>query len=222
MKSIKHITTVLDVKIRERLNPIFGPLRRKMAGLDEHKTFTIISNNCWGGHVYRYFNLPYSSPTIGLYFFTEDYLKFLTKLEYYLSLDIKFITHEQSRYSAILKERNTPPCPIGVLDDIEIVFLHYHSEEEAKTKWNRRKERMDRNRIIVKMTEQNLCTPEHLKVFDALPYKNKFVFVHRDYKLPSQVVCKEFAKSGEVTNDTDHFRRYINLIKLVRNLYSSN
>ncbi|WP_113846262.1 DUF1919 domain-containing protein [Enterococcus durans] len=25
----------------------------------------IISNNCWGGHVYRYFGMKYLSPAIG-------------------------------------------------------------------------------------------------------------------------------------------------------------
>lgn len=217
MKSIKHIVNVLNIRIRERLNPLLGPIRRRMAGIDECNSLTIISNNCWGGHVYRYFNLPYSSPTIGMYFFTEDYLKFLKKLSYYLSIEISFITHEQSKYKDILKERNTPPCPIGVLDDIEIIFLHYHSEEEAKRKWNRRKERMDMSKIIVKMTEQNLCTPAQLKVFDSLPYKNKLVFVHKDYGLASQIVCGEFKKYGEVTNDTDRFRRHVNLISLVKN-----
>ncbi len=97
-------------------------------------------------------------------------------MEYYFSLDLQFISHEQSKYCEDLKLRNTPPCPIGVLDDIEIVFLHYHSEEEAYTKWNRRKERIDINNVIVKMSEQNHCTCEHLNAFDALPYKTKFVW----------------------------------------------
>ena len=143
-------------------------------------------------------------------------------MDYYLSQDLHFITHEQSKYSEILKERKTPPCPIAQLDDIEIVFLHYHSEEEAKTKWNRRKGMMDKSHIIVKMIEQNYCTLEQLMTFDNLHFKNKIVFVHKDYGLASQIICKEFAKQGEVTNDTDQFRRHVNLIKLVRRVYSNN
>lgn len=179
-------------------------------------SLNIISNNCWGGHVYRYFNLPYNSPTVGLFFFTEDYIRFLSNIKYYLSLNFKFISQEKSRYSEELKKRNTPPCPIGVLDDIEIVFLHYHLEEEARTKWNRRKERLDLDNTIVKMSEQNLCTPDHLRAFNQLPFKRKFVLVHKDYGIESQIVCKEFIKKGEVTNDTDEFRRHVNLIRLVR------
>lgn len=213
---MKQKWIILCIKVREFFNPYLGPIRRRLAGIGGGNSLNIISNNCWGGHVYRYFNLPYNSPTVGLFFFTEEYLKFLSNIKYYLSLDLKFMPQEKSRYSEELKKRNTPSCPIGVLDDIEIVFLHYHSEEEARTKWNRRKERFDIDNIIVKMSEQNLCTPDHLRTFNQLPFKRKFVFVHKDYGFESQIVCKEFAKKGEVTNDTDEFRRHVNLIRLVR------
>ena len=38
--------------------------------------FSIISNNCWGGLVYQYFGMEYLTPTVGLFFFPEDYLNF--------------------------------------------------------------------------------------------------------------------------------------------------
>lgn len=158
--------------------------------------------------------MPYTSPTVGMFFFSEEYIKFLKRLEYYLSLDIKFITPKASRYKDKLSSLNIH-CPIGVLDDVEIVFLHYHSEEEAYMKWNRRKQRIDLANVIVKMSEQNLCTPELLEEFDSMPYKRKFVLVHKDYGLKSQIVCNEFANKGEITNDTDEFRRHIKLISLV-------
>lgn len=52
--------------IREKTNSRFSK------GRQNHLTrsdFSIISNNCWAGTVYRYFGLPYQSPTAGLYFF---------------------------------------------------------------------------------------------------------------------------------------------------------
>ena len=206
----------LCVKIREKFNPYLAPMRREKAGLGGGNSLNIISNNCWGGHVYRYFGLSYSSPTVGMYLYTPEYIRFLKNIKHYLSLELKFIPVEESRYKDILVAKQILSSPIGVLDDVEIVFLHYHSEEEAKEKWNRRKQRLNLDNLIVKMSEQNLCTPELLKEFDALPYKRKFVFVHKDYGLKSQIICKEFAKSHEVTNDTDEFRRHINLIKLVK------
>lgn len=182
-------------------------------------SFTIISNNCWGGHVYRYFNLPYASPAIGLYFFTDEYIRFLKNLQYYLQVDLKFISLEKSKYRDVLEKRNYP-CPIGLLDDVEVVFLHYTSENEAYEKWTRRKARVNFNNLIVKMSEQNLCSIENLKEFDSLNFERKFVFTHKDYCLNSQIVCEEFEKFGEVTNDTDEFRRHVNLIKLVGGTHS--
>lgn len=213
---IKQKWTVAQIKVREKLNPYLAPIRRKMAGLRGEKSITIISNNCWGGHVYRYFGLSYTSPTVGMFFFTEEYIRFLKHLDYYLSLELKFIPLEQSRYSEELKQRNHLTCPIGVLDDVEIVFLHYHSEDEAREKWNRRKKRINIDNLIVKMSEMNLCTEAFLREFDSLPFKHKFVFVHKDYGLNTQILWREYANKGEVSNDTDHFRRHINLIALVK------
>lgn len=213
-----RVYTTLRIKFREKLNPLFGFIRRRIAGIQKGTQITIVSNNCWGGHVYRYFNLPYASPTVGMFFFADDYIKFLKRLEYYLSLDLHFKPLEASKYKEALIKKNHISCPIGVLDDIEIIFLHYRSNEEALMKWNRRKERINLNNVIVKMSEMNKCTPDLLYEFDKLPFERKFVFVHKDYGLKSQIVCKEFATKGEITNDTDNFRRHVNLISLMKGL----
>ena len=119
------------VKIREKLNPYLAKYRRRKLN---NKNFTIISNNCWGGHVYRYFNLPYDSPTIGLYLFSADYIKFIGNLKYYIEKEITFINYKDSKYKDELVKYNQVNIPIGKLDDIEIIFLHYQSEDEARTK----------------------------------------------------------------------------------------
>lgn len=51
--------------------------QKKLLGKD----FTIISNNCWGGMIYESYNLPKNSPTVGLFFFAEDYIRFLKDLK---------------------------------------------------------------------------------------------------------------------------------------------
>ena len=70
--------------------------------------------------------------------------------------------------------------------------------------------------LIVKMSEMNLCTEAFLREFDSLPFERKFVFVHKDYGLNTQILWSEYADNGEVSNDTDHFRRHINLIALIK------
>src|SRR5699024_4328392 len=56
-----------------------------------HRDITIISNNCWGGFIYQKYGLEYRTPTIGLFFLGDDYVKFCSKLEFYLSKPIEFI-----------------------------------------------------------------------------------------------------------------------------------
>ncbi len=182
----------------------------------KRKEFTIISNNCWAGHVYQRFNIQYNTPTVGLYFFAKDYIRFLKRLQYYLETPISFIRPDQSKYYEILKKLNQLHCPIGLIEDIEIIFLHYKSEEEAKEKWNRRCKRVNYDNLIIKFSEMNLCTEKELIEFDFLPYDTKFVFTHikRD-DIKSSVHYKGYENCNEVLNDTMHYSKYINLIPLI-------
>lgn len=197
------------VKIREKLNPYLAKYRSRKLN---NKKFTIISNNCWGGHVYRYFNLPYDSPTIGLYLFSADYIKFIGNLKYYIEKEITFINYKDSKYKDELVKYNQVNIPIGKLDDIEIIFLHYQSEDEARTKWNRRKARIHWDNLYYKMSEQNLCSSDLLMQFDLIDLANKFVFVTKDYGLKSQVIFKDCSNMDFIPNDTTNFRKFINII----------
>lgn len=213
MELLERLADPFRVRFREKfLNPLFGRSRRHCLKNDK---FTIISNNCWGGHVYRFFNLPYDSPTVGLYFFSEDYVKFVYNLEYYMNIVPSFISYKESKYRDILEERKEIKCPIGIIDDIEIVFLHYQTLEEVLEKWMRRKKRIHWDNLIFKMSEQNLSTLDLLYKFDNLPAEKKVLFTSADYGLESQVIFGDWIGCKEVRNDTLHFRKYIDLIKLL-------
>ena len=200
----------LYVRVREKTNPFLGPIRRMRLSCT---SFTIISNNCWAGHCYRFFSLPYNTPTVGLYFFSDEYIRFVSNLKYYMSRDLCFINAEQSKYYHILVERGETNVPIGILDDVEIVFLHYKTEEEVKEKWERRKQRIDWDNIYFKFSEMNLCRKEHLETFNQLPTENKFVFTAQKY---DDIGCAIYYKVGsdgkEVYNDTVYFSRGLKLV----------
>lgn len=75
--------------VKRKLKKIIATIRRIF--LLKNRDFTIISNNCWGGHVYRYFNLPYQSPTVGLFIVSKDYIKLLKNFVFYMETPITFI-----------------------------------------------------------------------------------------------------------------------------------
>ena len=112
--------------------------------------FTIISNNCWGGMIYESYNLPKESPTVGMFFIAKDYIEFLSDLKGYVNGTMTFIKPEESRWkdmSQVSGDKKFGSYPVGILSNgrnsIEIFFLHYHSEQEAREKWERRVQRIN-------------------------------------------------------------------------------
>lgn len=198
-------------------NSLFATSRRKKIGAKDN--FTVISNNCWAGNVYRYFGLPYSTPTVGLYFFAEDYLKFVSNLPKYLNEKLCFISFTQSKYYYEIINKGQMKCPIGKLDDIEVVFLHYKSEQEAREKWERRCARVNYDNLIVKFSYMNCCTDRIAEQFDCLPYPKKIMFVRTKEEEKrysnSGVYYHGFEDAPQITNDTDRFNWYVDLIKLI-------
>ncbi len=165
--------------------------------------------------------MPYTSPTVGLYFFAADYIKFVKNLSYYLSLDIQFIKIEKSKNFS-KKDYERYSCPIGVLGDVEIIFLHYKSEDEAKDKWNRRIERINWDNLIVKFNDQNNCNKDMIYEFDELPYKNKICFIANKLDgVKSSIVMTEYSGNEYVVNDTTKYTRYINITTWLNNHVSS-
>lgn len=196
-------------KIGDKTNPLFAKSRRRELSRTD---FTIFSNNCWAGSVYRRYGLPYGSPTAGLYFFADDYVKFASRLMHYTSVPLEFIDSRDSRHVVQLREKGELEKPIAILDDIEIVFLHYSSRKEAEEKWTRRCERINWGDVFIKFSQMNCCTEKELKAFDAIPFHNKLCFTSTPRPdLECAVYYPGFGKQEGILNDTDYYSRYVNL-----------
>lgn len=166
MKLGRFIDKVINKIQWKFINPMLANIRKKKLIITD---FTAISNNCWGGRLYEYFNLPKQSPTVGLYFYAADYVNFCSNLKYYLSLDLKIIIAEESKYRDDLFRKNEQSVFVGVLDDVELVFLHYHDKDIIKEKWQRRIEIINWDKIILKFSFQNNCTEELIRGFSRIP-----------------------------------------------------
>lgn len=131
------------------------------------RDFSIIASNCTGTLPYRFLKMPHQSPTVNLFFHAPCYIQFASRLEYYLGKELRFVS--QSKYpEAHDTHAKFNFYPIGVLGDIEIHFMHYDSEDDALDKWNRRKKRINRDKLIFAFTDRDLCTPELMQQFDDL------------------------------------------------------
>lgn len=186
----------------ELLNKIKNSIIYSTAFLRKSKlinpNITIISNNCWGGMVSKSFGLRYNSPTAGLFIMSDDYIIFLSDLENYLKEKLVFIDPKDSKYREnFRKKRIEVNYPVGLLKDIEIFFVHYVSEEEAKEKWERRTKRVDLNNLLIKISEQNDFTSKTLEDFSKLKYDKKIAFVGSDYKGKEVYRVAKFKKNED-------------------------
>ncbi|MFT5277133.1 MAG: hypothetical protein ACI8VI_000768 [Granulosicoccus sp.] len=142
------------------------------------KNFVIISDNCWGGEVYQWYQKPYNTPFVGLGIYGECYIKLLSSFDYYMGLELEFKPQTETIHPYKFKEEY---YPLGVLGDIEIHFVHYDTQEDAKDKWNRRTKRMlevnDKNDFFFKLCDDWKAETKHFKQFHELPFKNKVSFI---------------------------------------------
>lgn len=186
----------------------------------KNRDFTIISDNCWGNFLYQDFGIEYQSPFVGLFIFSPDYIDLLENFDEMMTKELVFISAECSRYAKQLREWNTlGTYPIATLGGrIEIHFLHYHSEQEAKDKWGRRKKRINKKNVLVKFCDRDLCTPELIKRFDSLPFKHKICFTAKSYPYQSVVaLTHEFGKEM-VENEWKHYKKDVSIKKILNSL----
>ena len=147
----------------------------------KNKDITLISNNCNGGVLLHELGIRFNSPFVNMNIPAKDYIKYLSRLDYYNSLTPTFDESLNKKY------------PVGKLDDITIEFIHYNSNEEAVSKWEERKKRMNKQNLFIIFTEQTDCSEALVEEFDRLPFKNKVVFTYRQYEhLKSAVYLEEF------------------------------
>jgi uncharacterized protein (DUF1919 family) len=183
------------------------------------KDFTIISNNCWGGGIYEDLQLPYKTPTVGLYFFPSCYLKFVSNLEEYLSLPLTFITTSKYHKANLLRENN--PYPIGLLnDEVEIHFLHYHTKREALEKWNRRRKRINMQNLFLSFTDNEGYSGDELLAFDKLNYRKVFFSSKEIPELSCAVHLKKFngkKNIGDIYSDRWAYRIDFNVANWLNN-----
>lgn len=85
----------------------------------------------------------------------EDFIRFLERPQYYLGQKMHFITWPGHNY------------PIAQIDDIEIRFVHYKSNQEAEQKFRERAKRICWDNILVVATNHDgLGRPDLMRRFD--------------------------------------------------------
>jgi len=190
----------------------------------KNTTFSIICNNCIGGGIYHKFGVPYASPTVGLFFFSRDYINFLENFHECIKQPLQFKTVSRYKEANELR-RNTRLYPIGLLrEDIEVHFLHYHSEREALEKWNRRIARLNFENLFFIYSDGgggvagaggSDFIEEYLTRYEELPFHRKIFFSSKPRSGKTVIFLKEFDRELFVPDSTcsRKYEKYLDLVK---------
>ena len=144
----------------------------------KNTNFTLLTPNCMAGLIYHRLGERFNSPTIDTSIQTEDFIKFISNLDYYLNMDVEEIEVEDTDYPVGVIRGN------GVLSDIRINFVHYDTFDNARKKWNDRKKRIVKDNMYVIICDIDdiyeadynkvgYISDEDLKLFEAFNCNNK-------------------------------------------------
>lgn len=156
---------------------------------------TILSQNCIGGILYKDMGTQFTSPTIGLFLQGSDFVRFVSNLEDYLSRELEL--------------RWGGEYPIGMLEDVEIHFMHYDTCRQAREAWERRCRRINRDRILVLCTDRDGFAEKDFELWKQIQYPKLLFTANQAYRShPDSLYFQEFGKRGAVGELIPHRRFY--------------
>ena len=196
----QKIINILDKIQKKRRKKYFKKTKDRL----QNWNFTLISNNCTGGVLVHELGIRFNSQFVNLSLSAPDYIKYLENFDKYNEMPLKFVEPDAKK-----------GYPIGKLDDLTILFVHYKTNEEAQTKWEERKQRINKDNLFVIFTCQDGYNEEIMERFDRLTFPNKVMFTNKPYpQFKSAFFCKEYENQPDVYMFLDfknHFtmkRRY--------------
>lgn len=187
------IIAMIRKKIREVLLSDYNPLvkrhKKVLRKNLKNNNMTFLCPNCTGGILFHDLGLRFNSPTINLTIFQDEFLKFVTNLDYYLEQDLNFFNSDEY------------DCPCAMLDDILIQFTHYRTEEEAKKKWIERCKRIDRDNMFVFMTQYKKLSREDVLKLGNIKARGVAILTGHDYgDIPYAYQLDDYKKDDAVGN----------------------
>lgn len=203
------------IKTRKLLLRILGVIKRitlkykireSTKGLDL-SNISIISQNCIGGILYHDTNSQFLSPTINCYMMAEDFITFVNDIEYYTKLPLKM--HWEN-------------CPVGVIDNIKVYFLHYDTCKDAKEKWIERSKRINYDHILVLCTDKDKFNDDCYSKWKKIGY-SKLLFTSNENYIENSLYFKSnmFKETQNIIDSRSIYKNNV-LRNLIFNLCKNN
>ena len=166
----------------------------------QRSRLSIFSMNCFGGLISNSLGLPFRSPFVNLFLSGDDFVNFARIPRIYLEEKLDF--KENGFY-----EKGNHDYPIFKIGNIVLNMIHYYDSNDAITKWNERKQRINWYNLLVIMATEN---EEILEQFDSLPYGKKICFVPFQSDFDSAwYINRKFSNQALFTEVANDFARAI-------------
>ena len=146
---------------------------------------TFISQNCIGGVLYHDLGLQFLSPMINTFIPEPGFVKLVLNLRHYMEQELVVRWHET--------------YPVGMLEDVEIHFMHYETCKDAKEAWNRRKQRINWDKIFVIGTDRDGFDETVYELWKQVKYPKILFTAHPEFT-EDAVYFPEYAAEGQVVD----------------------
>lgn len=202
-------------KVRNYFRSLYYKYKR---GQLKNTAPTLITSDCFGGIAYHNLGLQFRSPTINLYFSKKDFIVFCNDIPSFFEAEL------------VEEKDDTVSFPVGILvsgeNKVRLNFMHYKTFEEAKEKWDERKQRVDFSNIhVIQIIDR--ATAEDIANFETIPYEKKMLITSENVTNSKYVVEHKILKSknhshGQILTYPNalSLRRYMDRIDYVKFLNS--
>ncbi|MCQ2075922.1 MAG: DUF1919 domain-containing protein [Bacteroidaceae bacterium] len=150
--------------------------------------FSIVTNTCIGGVICHELGQRFLSPMVNLTLEDVDFYKFITHLDDYLNQELRFVSGIAS-------------YPTAYLGDLLLYFVHYKTEDEARTSWNNRKGRINKDKLYIicsdRPSSNQSVTHEMMLSLKNVKCANKVIFSTRQYDDIDYIVHLPKDKDGD-------------------------
>ncbi len=178
--SWKNLYHRLHAKInREKIKK---KITHSVAGVNA-ENITFISQNCIGGVLYHDLGLQFLSPTVNTFIPEPGFVKMVLNLRHYMAQELVMRWGEE--------------YPIGMLDDVEIHFMHYENCKDAKEAWGRRKARINWDKILVLATDRDGFDEAVYEQWKQIPYAKVLFTAHSEFT-EDAILYPEYAGDGQI------------------------
>ena len=154
-----HIMSYIQSKISNYKNQKFEQDCRSRI---KNQDFSIICSTCIGGVIYHRLGMQFLSPTINLWFYQDEFIRFVRNLPHYMEQNLTFISSEWD-------------FPVAKLDDVRIMFNHAKSEDDARAAWDSRRNRINYNNLYIILYDRDGISKQDIENLKDIPCKRLVV-----------------------------------------------